>query len=134
VTIAYSIGLVLALGLSVLATAVGLDRDRAYYPVVMVVIASYYVLFAVMGGSTRILVLESAVMGAFACVALLGFRFNLWLVVVALATHGIFDLFHARLIASSAVPGWWPAFCLSFDVGAAGYLAWLLRRVRKARA
>jgi hypothetical protein len=25
------------------------------------------------------------------------------------------------------VPGWWPAWCLAYDVGAAAWLAWLLR-------
>jgi hypothetical protein len=33
---------VLALGISFLATVVGLDRDRAFYPTLMSVIASYY--------------------------------------------------------------------------------------------
>jgi hypothetical protein len=49
----------------------------------------YYILFAVMGGSVRALILESIVMSAFVCVAVLGFRLNLWLVVVALAAHGV---------------------------------------------
>ncbi|HET6599786.1 MAG TPA: hypothetical protein VFG60_07470, partial [Burkholderiaceae bacterium] len=73
VMMAYSIGLILALGTCALATGVGLDRDRAYYPVIMMVIASYYVLFAAMGGSTVTVIVEAVVMGAFACVALLGF-------------------------------------------------------------
>jgi hypothetical protein len=131
---AYAIGLVLSLGVAVFATRVGLDRDRAYYPVVMIVIASYYVLFAVMGGSTRTLIVECLVMGGFACVALLGFRFNPRLLVIALAAHGIFDAVHPHLIVSSAVPHWYPAFCLSFDVAAAAYLAWRLRFVMAAPA
>ena len=52
---AYAIGIGLALVVSVFARSVGLDRDRALYPTVLVVIASYYVLFAVMGGSMRAL-------------------------------------------------------------------------------
>ena len=130
---AYAIGLVLALGVAVLATGVGLDRDRAYYPVVMIVIASLYVLFAVMGGSTRTLIVECLVMSAFACVALVAFRFDLRLVVIALTAHGLFDAVHPQLIASSAVPQWYPAFCLSYDVAAAAYLAWLLRSARSPR-
>jgi hypothetical protein len=129
---AYLIGLILALGVAALATGVGLDRDRAFYPVVMIVIAFYYVLFAAMGGSTRTLILESVVMSAFVCVALLGFRFDLRLVAIALAAHGAFDAVHSHLIASAAVPPWWPAFCLSYDVVAAAYLAGL-SRFRRAR-
>lgn len=41
-------------------TVVGLDRDRAFYPTVIVVIASY-ALFAVMGGSTHALLVEAGV-------------------------------------------------------------------------
>ena len=123
----YVIGIVLALAVSVYATALRLDRDRAFYPTVLIVIASYYVLFAVMGGgSGRVIVVESLVMGVFVLAASLGFRRSLWLVVAALAAHGVQDLFHARLVANPGVPAWWPAWCLAYDVAAAGYLAWRL--------
>ena len=49
----YAIGVVLALSTVAFARLVGFDRDRAFYPIVLVIIASYYVLFAVMGGSTK---------------------------------------------------------------------------------
>jgi hypothetical protein len=61
-------------------------------------------------------------------VAALGFKKNLWLVVVALAAHGIFDFFHRRIVANPGVPAWWPAFCMTFDITAAAFLAWLLKR------
>ena len=48
----YAVGLVLALLVSSFARLVGFDRDRSFYPVVLIVIASYYVLFAVMGDRT----------------------------------------------------------------------------------
>jgi hypothetical protein len=116
------------------ATGIGLDRDRAFYPVVTIVIASYYVLFAVMGGSTHALLLESLVCAVFLAVAVAGFRWSLWVVVVALAGHGILDLTHADVISNPGVPTWWPAFCLTYDISAAAYLAWLLwsGRVRAA--
>ena len=59
------VGAVLALAVGLLATGVGLDRDRAFYPVVTMVIASYYALFAVMAASTHALILESPVCTAF---------------------------------------------------------------------
>jgi hypothetical protein len=126
---AYLIGAVLALGVgSVLGTAVGLDRDRAFYTTVAAVVASYYVLFAAMAGSTQALLVETAVAMVFLTVALVGFRRSLWLVAAALAGHGAFDAVHGRLIANPGVPTWWPAFCASYDVVAAGYLAFLLVR------
>jgi len=132
--VALLVGALLAFSVGLLATGFGLDRDRAFYPVVTIVIASYYALFAVMGASTHALVLESLVCAVFLAVAVTGFRWSLWVVVVALAAHGIFDLTHAAVISNPGVPNWWPEFCLTFDVTAAAYLAWLLKsgRVRAA--
>lgn len=124
------VGALLAFAVGVLATVSGLDRDRAFYPTVAIVVASYYSLFAAMGASTRALVLESLVAGAFLALALLGFRSSLWVVVSALAGHGVFDLAHGAFISNPGVPAWWPAFCLAYDVTAAAYLAWLLRSAR----
>lgn len=120
------VGGLLAFAVGLMATAVGLDRDRAFYPTVTIVIASYYALFAVMGASTHALLLESLVGLVFLVVAVSGFRSSLWVVVVALAGHGTLDLVHDRVISNPGVPIWWPAFCLAYDLAAAGYLAWSL--------
>jgi len=122
----YIVGAVLALGVCLLATVVGLDRDRAFYPTLTIVSASYYGLFAVIGGSLRSLMLEFVGITAFLLLSLIGFTSSLWWVVGALAVHGVFDWFHARLIDDPGVPSWWPMFCLTFDLVAAAYLAWLL--------
>jgi hypothetical protein len=125
---AYLIGIVLAFSVSVMATLIGFDRDRAFYPTVLIVIASYYALFAVEGGATGALLPEILIAMAFLVVALLGFRRNLWLVAGALFAHGVLDFFHDRVVTNPGVPAWWPAFCLGYDVAAAGFLAWLLLR------
>jgi hypothetical protein len=132
--VALIIGMSLALAVGVLATTSRLDRDRAFYPTVTIVIASYYALFAVMGASAHTLVLESLVGVVFLLSAVYGFRSSLWVVVGALAAHGIFDLVHGSAIRNPGVPTWWPEFCLAYDVTAAVYLAWLLRngRIRAA--
>jgi hypothetical protein len=72
-----------------------------------------------MGASTHALLLESTVGAVFVAVAVVGFRSSLWVVVVALAAHGVLDLVQGGVISNPGVPGWWPAFCLSFDVTAA---------------
>jgi hypothetical protein len=46
------VGACLAFAVGIFATVVRLDRDRAFYPTVAIVIASLYSLFAVIGGST----------------------------------------------------------------------------------
>jgi hypothetical protein len=124
------VGALLAFAVGLFATRSGLDRDRAFYPVVTIVIASYYALFAVMGASPHALVLESLVGTVFLATAVWGFKSSLWLVVAALAAHGIFDLGHSTVISNPGVPSWWPQFCLTFDVTLAAYLAWLLRSGR----
>ncbi len=126
----YLIGAGLALLVGLGATYIGFDRDRAFYPTVMCVIAVLYALFAVMGGSSHALAAESLPMLAFLATAIAGFKRSLWLVVVALAGHGVFDLTHRLWIDNPGVPAFWPGFCGSYDVVAAAYLAWLLSRSR----
>jgi hypothetical protein len=132
--VAALVGALLALAVGLFARVVGLDRDRAFYPTVAIVIASLYCLFAVIGGSTRALVLESAIGVVFVAVAVLGFRSSLWAVAIALAAHGLFDLGHGAVISNPGVPSWWPAFCGTYDVVAALFLGWLLAsgRIRAA--
>ncbi|MEO7774537.1 MAG: DUF3703 domain-containing protein [Steroidobacteraceae bacterium] len=122
------VGAVLALTVCCFATIIGFDRDRAFYPTMVIVVASYYILFAVMGGSSRSLMWELVGMSVFLVLSGIGFKVSLWWAAGALAAHGVFDWFHARLIADPGVPVWWPGFCMAFDVVAAAYLAWLLVR------
>ena len=130
---AFLVGTVLALSVGLFATLTGLDRDRAFYPTVTIVVALYYALFAVMGGSAYALATECIAILVFVGAAVTGFRKSLWLVVAALAAHGLFDFVHGHLIANPGVPAWWPAFCGAYDVVAAAFLAWLLSR-SKVRA
>jgi len=127
---AYVIGTVLSLGVGLFARVVGLDRDRAFYPTVMIVIAAYYVLFAAMTGSTETVLLESAVATVFVIAAVAGFKWSAWIVVAGLAGHGVMDAVHGNLVENAGVPVWWPAFCLTYDVGAAACLAWLVTTSR----
>ena len=77
----FVIGIVLSAGVAFFARQVGFDRDRAFYPTVMIVIASYYVLFAAMSGSVQTVVVESLVMALFAAAAVAGFKSSAWIVV-----------------------------------------------------
>jgi len=65
-------------------------------------------------------------MTLFAVAAVGGFRASAWIVVAALAGHGAMDAVHGHIVANAGVPAWWPAWCLAYDVGAAGALAWIL--------
>ena len=124
----YLIGAGLGLLTCVFATSVGFDRERVFYPTMLAVIATYYILFACIGGSTPLLAAESLIAGGFFAIAVAGFKKNLWLIVAALAGHGVFDFFHPIFIQNPGVPVWWPGFCLAFDVLAGAFLALLLMR------
>jgi hypothetical protein len=52
-----------------------------------------------------------------------GFNRSSWLVVAALAGHGVFDFVHHFFIENPGVPHWWPGFCLALDVTLAVWLA-----------
>jgi hypothetical protein len=124
----YLIGVLLAVVVCVFARLAGFDRERVFYPTLLMPIATYYVLFAVMGNSTPALMMECLAAAAFLILATAGFRKNLWLVAAALAGHGVFDYFHHLFIQNPGVPFWWPGFCMSFDVLASLFLAQLLLR------
>jgi len=119
----FVVGIALALVVSCFARWTGLQRDRAFYPTMVIVVASYYVLFAAMGGSGYVLVMESIFMAGFVLAAVIGFKLNRWLVVACLGAHGLFEMLHDLVVANPGVPEWWPGFCLTFDIGAAIFLA-----------
>jgi hypothetical protein len=76
----YVVGIVLSLGVALFARRVGFDRARAFYPKVLIVIASYYVLFAAMSESVQTVLLESMVMTGFSIAAIVGFKSSAWVV------------------------------------------------------
>lgn len=122
------IGFLVALAVCTFTLLVGFTRDRAFYPTVLIVVASYYVLFAVMGESTSAILVETLIMAGFTAVAVMGFKATPWLIVAGLAGHGLIDCFHGHVVTNPGVPDYWPAFCASYDVTAAAFLAWLILR------
>lgn len=127
----YLIGIVVTLAVAAFAAVTGFDRERAFYPTVLIVIATYYILFAAMGASTRTAIVESIVAGIFVLFAVLGFKRNDWLVVAALLGHGVFDLVRHWFIDNPGVPPWWPGFCLASDVVFGAWVSVLLVRRRQ---
>jgi len=122
----YVVGVVLGVGVCGLGTVAGFERDRAFYPVMMIVIASYYALFAVLGGDGNALIAEVGIAIGFVCLAVIGFRTSLWVVAAAILGHAGLDLVHGHVVTNAGVPAWWPMFCASIDAFAAFYLAWRL--------
>jgi hypothetical protein len=131
----YLIGAVLGVVVGVFARLSGFDRDRAFYPTVMIVIASYYSLFAVMGASRdSTLGIEIEVGLVFSVFAVLGFKKSMWFAAAAIAGHGVFDFFfHHALVTNRGMPVWWPGFCGTIDIVLGGWLAVCLWRTPTER-
>lgn len=110
------VGVLTAVAIAVLAKSTRFDQDRSFYPTVLIVIASYYVLFAVMGGSPHALVWELVVAVAFSTMAIIGGLYLPLLVGVGIVAHGLFDLVYFTMMENAGVPDWWPGFCGSLDV------------------
>jgi hypothetical protein len=119
------------MSVAALAMRSGMDRDRSFYPTVLIVVASYYALFAAMGASVEVLAIETAAALGFATLAIIGFKRNLWLVAAAIAGHGLFDMVHHWFIENPGVPVWWPGFCATVDVLLG---AWVALRLWKTPA
>jgi hypothetical protein len=124
--IAVLIGIGAALAAGAFGTITGLDRERAFYPTILVVVASYYILFAAMAGSLSALGPELLIFALFASVAAWGFRRDLRLVIAGLVAHAVMDVFHGGIVLNPGVPSWWPAWCAAYDVAAPAYLTVLV--------
>ena len=130
----YVIGIVGAVAVGLFASVIGFDQERSFYPVILIVIAALYLLFAAMAKSTGALLAEAIPALMFVTIAAIGFRKTPWLVVGGLSLHGVFDFFHHAVIANPGVPAWWPGWCLAYDVVAAAYLATLILIRKSSRA
>jgi hypothetical protein len=114
--IAFIIGVALAIALSIFGRLTGYEKDRSFFPTLLIVIASYYLLFATLTDSVSTLLIEIAVALFFAVIAVWGsFKFPV-LVGAGIALHGFFDFTYGHFYINSGVPVWWPAFCAGIDI------------------
>lgn len=126
-------GLIATLTIVALGYATRQGRALSFYGTVLIVIALVYVLFAVMNGTPRTIIVESAIAAVFIAVAVAGTRFTSrhaagLLMAGGLAAHGGYDLVHTAIVSNPAVPSWWPLFCAVVDIVLGGWVAALLHR------
>lgn len=123
----FLVGFAVAASVAGFAALAGFDRDRSFYPTVLIVSASYYLLFAAIGGDGAVLMREALGLLLFVIAAVAASKLSRWIVVIGLCGHALFDMAHGAMIASPGTPIWWPAFCLSFDLALAACVAVGLR-------
>ena len=110
------IGIVLGVIMVFAAKVTGFEKDRSFYPVVLIVIALYYVLFAFLSYDKVEILFEIAMALLFSALAVWGHHKGLKIVAVGLILHGIYDLSQGNIPFSADPPEWWPLFCLGIDV------------------
>lgn len=119
----YLVGASGAVALAVFARLSGFERDRSFYPTVLIVIGFLYVLFGAIDGRASVVLIEITFALFFSGIAMLGFSNGCWIVGAGIAGHGVFDFVRQFFIENAGVPVWWPGFCASIDVLLGIYLA-----------
>jgi hypothetical protein len=112
--IALSFGVACAVVIAASGRITGFDKERGFYPTVLIVIASYYLLFAVMANDA--IALETLGLVAFTVFAVFAAFKAYWLVGLGIVLHGLFDFLHPHVINNPGVPSWWAPFCAGVDV------------------
>ena len=130
--IAFITGVGLAVVLAIFGKLTGYEKDRSFFPTLLIVIASYYMLFAILDGSVSTILIEIAVAAFFIVLAIWGsYQFPL-IVGAAIALHGIFDFMYGHLYVNNGVPVWWPAFCAGIDIPFGLWVMYLSYKTRSA--
>ncbi|MFT3743619.1 MAG: hypothetical protein QM785_04915 [Pyrinomonadaceae bacterium] len=119
----YLVGIVSAVVLAVFARFSGFEKDRSFYPTVLIVIGFLYVLFGSIDGRMSVVLTEIVFALVFSSIAVFGYSKSCRLVGIGIAAHGVFDFVHALFIEDAGVPIWWPGFCGSIDIVLGIYVA-----------
>jgi hypothetical protein len=92
------------------------------HALMIVLIAAVYIGFAVSDGRTKVIAVESVVVGVLFVVAAVAVAVTPWLLVVLYVAHGAKDLWQHR---HQFVRGtrWWPPFCFAVDMAVASIVA-----------
>ncbi|MGJ8669628.1 MAG: hypothetical protein ACSHXK_09090 [Oceanococcus sp.] len=116
------LGLGLGFAIAILAHLIRFERDRSFYPTILIVIASYYVLFAVMSGESVVVeLLIACFFSAIAIAAAVRWGSAIgW----GILLHGVFDFTRNGIIGDGGAPHWWPEFCGGIDVALGVCLIW----------
>lgn len=124
----YIFGIVLASLTASIANLFRFENRQLFYSVVLMVIAACYAVFALYIGHRSELIMETSVGLAFFVLAVMGYYRNMWLIVIGLLAHSIYDLIHQYFLPYDGNPKWWPAFCYAYDLTVAMWLVLYVKR------
>ena len=118
------IGISLSLATATILLTLTLSAAQAseFHAILLTLIASVYIGFALQGGQPYEVGLELTVAAAFIVLALIGLWLSPWFIVLGLALHGVWDFLHHDLIPTPVPRGYIP-LCMVYDGLMAGFLS-----------
>ena len=122
----FLIGIGLTLGFVSTSVFFGLHKERGAYPVTLIAIALFYIVFAFEHGSPSAIILNITIASLFIGSAVLGYVRGLYIVAFALIGHGAFDIIY-QMVGNSPAPDWWAPLCLAADLILGGFLIYFLK-------
>lgn len=129
----YLIGIALGVVVAFIGRVFRFDLDKSFYPVILIVVAFYYVLFSIMSREPETIIYELLIALVFTGTALFGSKYSMYIVASGLIFHGIYDVAHDSIFINSGVPLWWPGFCAAIDL-ALGIIAIYLTKCRSNKS
>jgi hypothetical protein len=128
---AFLIAIIITAGILVRFKAAGYERSGRAYPILLATFPLYYWVFALYAADYQALMNEIIVGVVFIGLAWLAYRLHdlraLLILAIGFISHGVYDIVHSRLFASSVAPTWWPEFCGSIDLLLGMYMLWLAK-------
>lgn len=128
----YLIGVFVGLTIGGLMNRQSLFVQRRVYPLLLIVIAVFYVLFGFVANVPEVFVTELRIAFAFFMLALVGFNYMAHLLMFGFVGHAVYDLMHDHVVLNAAVPVWWPEFCAAVDIVLAVFVWFVIQRVKQA--
>lgn len=116
------VGLSLATATILLTLTLSDTQALELHAVLLTLIASVYIGFALRGGQPSEVGLELTIAAAFILFALIGLWLSPWFIVLGLALHGVWDFLHHDLIHTPVPRGYIP-LCMVYDGLMAGFLS-----------
>jgi hypothetical protein len=130
----YIFGIVLASLTASAANLLSHNGQKIFYPCALIVVGVGYIGLTLFINHTFEFGWEVILALLFTALAVFGYYRSLWLIVVGLMLHGVYDLAHIDFLQlvvsqSDGSPQWWPAFSYAYDMTLALWLVWYLKRV-----
>jgi hypothetical protein len=117
-----AIGAVMAAAVTAPVTLFGRDRALDLLAIQLAAIGAIYAGFALV--DVRLSVQVTEIVGAlvFFAVSAVGLWFSPLVLALAYLAHGAWDTVHHLGAVSTAIPRWYPSFCLGYDWLVAAYI------------